>query len=560
MVYRNGSMAVVEVGFDLQVTFHWNSQVQVTLPSIYWGAVCGLCGNYDGNVTDDRTMRGGGIASTYELLGASWQVGQTVECASTCEGPLCQGCSTSQMEVYQAQRYCGIITQYYGPFWACRTYTVPKPYLEDCLFDACQYKGYHGVICTAVAAYAVACQKAGVNIQAWRSSTFCPPSCPKNSNYKLCSVGCPVTCANLPLATQCHMNCTEGCQCEEGYLLSGDACVPGIQCGCSFSGRYYKLREVFYDAGQCQTKCQCGENGACVASGDPHYTTFDGRRFDFQGRCIYTLTKVCDNSTQLVPFAVEEENEPYGDGRVAVTRAVVLQVYGYIISIKQGMKWEVMVDKVRFPLPLFLDDGRITINQEGCNIIVQTDFGLKLLYDTQYYVEVDVPSSYKDSLCGLCGNYNGDSQDDFLLPNGQRTADVDVFGRAWVVNLPEVMCGGCGSQCPTCSIDKKALYGQLEFCGIINTTSGPFTTCHAVVPPENYVSNCIFDLCTVDGNRTTLCNSVQAYAIACQSAGVQINGWRNISLCRKCKKHGGGVHYLVLLTLPWSECVFCAFS
>uniref|UniRef100_A0A3B3RLL5 VWFD domain-containing protein n=1 Tax=Paramormyrops kingsleyae TaxID=1676925 RepID=A0A3B3RLL5_9TELE len=173
MVYRNGSMAVVEVGFDLQVTFHWNSQVQVTLPSIYWGAVCGLCGNYDGNVTDDRTMRGGGIASTYELLGASWQVGQTVECASTCEGPLCQGCSTSQMEVYQAQRYCGIITQYYGPFWACRTYTVPKPYLEDCLFDACQYKGYHGVICTAVAAYAVACQKAGVNIQAWRSSTFC---------------------------------------------------------------------------------------------------------------------------------------------------------------------------------------------------------------------------------------------------------------------------------------------------------------------------------------------------------------------------------------------------
>lgn len=200
----------------------------------------------------------------------------------------------------------------------------------------------------------------------------------------------------------------------------------------------------------------------------------------------------------------------------------------------------IQVDKVRFHLPLFLDDGRITINQEGCNIIVQTDFGLKLLYDTQYYVEVDVPSSYKDSLCGLCGNYNGDSQDDFLLPNGQRTADVDVFGRAWVVNLPEVMCGGCGSQCPTCSVNKQALYGQLEFCGIINTTSGPFAACHAVVPPENYVSNCIFDLCTVDGNRTTLCNSVHAYAIACQSAGVQINGWRNISLCRKCKKHGGG--------------------
>lgn len=42
------------------------------------------------------------------------------------------------------------------------------------------------------------------------------------------------------------------------------------------------------------TSAACGAR--CGAVGDPHYTTFDGLRYDFMGHCTYTMLKT-DNLT-----------------------------------------------------------------------------------------------------------------------------------------------------------------------------------------------------------------------------------------------------------------------
>lgn len=173
MVFLSGRTAVVETVAGITVTFDWWSTVSVTLPSNYQGTVCGLCGNYNGKAQDDLTMRNGQKASNGAKLGESWQVALVPGCSSACQGASCQACSDSQTKEYQAQKYCGIIADKAGPFKDCHKHVDPAPYLEDCVYDACQYHGHHGTICDAVGIYVSACQSRGITIHSWRRAHFC---------------------------------------------------------------------------------------------------------------------------------------------------------------------------------------------------------------------------------------------------------------------------------------------------------------------------------------------------------------------------------------------------
>uniref|UniRef100_A0AAV2MDB6 VWFD domain-containing protein n=1 Tax=Knipowitschia caucasica TaxID=637954 RepID=A0AAV2MDB6_KNICA len=526
-VSHSGQKAVVETAAGITITFDWHHRVSVTLPSKYQGAVCGLCGNYNENPNDDFNKPNGEAANTEVQLGESWRVGIVQGCLSVCQGPRCSRCDGSQKDVYKVEKYCGIIADKTGPFKECHSRINNAPYLEDCAFDACQYDGHHGSVCDAIEAYVSACQSAGVEVRPWRTYKFCPMLCPANSHYTLCATSCPATCASLT-SVNCNRSCAETCECDDGFLLSGGACVPIKDCGCSYGGHYYQSGAVFYPDDKCLEKCVCGENGAvlcqrtrcrfgemcklvdgvrgchpvgeawCVASGDPHYQTFDGHRFDFQGTCVYILAKVCDDDEgQLTSFTVTQGNEKWGNGNVAVTKSVGVEVYGFVIYIQRGDSWKVKVNGEFVNLPSSLHDGRIQITQEGRNIIVRTDFGLRVQYDTVYHAEVIVPSTYWRRMCGLCGNYNRNRNYDFLLPNGKFTKDVDVFGKAWAVELPGFDCGGCGSQCPVCDRAKAAVLLKPDSC-----------------------------------DKDALCDSIMAYALACQSAGVQIQQWRSDSFCQ----------------------------
>ncbi|XP_075763600.1 IgGFc-binding protein-like [Pelodiscus sinensis] len=559
--YVSGAHVLIKTAFDLRVTFDWNSLVRVTVPSTYANALCGLCGNGNPSPGQDLTMRDGSRATDTVRFAESWQVGEAPGCSASCTGD-CSVCSEAQRQTYRGEQYCGVLARGDGPFSQCHGAVDPAPFLLNCLSDTCQYKGHHSALCSAIGAYVAACQARGVPLGPWRSASFCSPTCPRNSHYELCGSSCPATCHGLSAPDGCDAPCAEGCFCDAGFLLSGDRCVPVAQCGCVHHGRYYRRGEEFYPSPSCRERCRCQDNGAvecreascrsseqcrvengvlgchakgcgkCVMAGDSHYLTLDGRSLDFQGSCSYTLTKVCSSSLPLANFSVVVEKESSGEGRVAQLRTVLVSIHGYSVSLERGRKWTVVVNGELYTLPLALDSGRIQVNQEGKNVIIQTEVGLKVLYDASSYVLVSVPSSYQGHVCGLCGNFNGDKNDDFLLPSGKSTQNADEFGAAWKVPVEGVTCShGCGDRCPACDAAKMVPYQAESSCGLIKAPAGPFKDCHSLVSPAEYFSHCLYDMCAANGAREILCQSLQAYVAACQAAGGTVRAWRTASFC-----------------------------
>lgn len=180
--------------------------------------------------------------------------------------------------------------------------------------------------------------------------------------------------------------------------------------------------------------------------------------------------------------------------------------------------------------------GHVRVTAEGRNTVLQTTKKLRLLFDGDAYVLISIPSSFRGRLCGLCGNFNGNWSDDFVLPSGAVAPSVYAFGAAWRAPSSSQDCDeGCGLQgCPVCLAEETAPYESVEVCGQLKDPQGPFVACHAALSPSEYFRQCVYDLCAQKGDRAFLCRSLAAYTAACQAAGMAVKTWRTDSFCREC--------------------------
>ena len=92
----------------------------------------------------------------------------------------------------------------------------------------------------------------------------------------------------------------------------------------------------------------------CRSSGDPHYRTFDGRRYDFMGKCEYVLAK--DSISNW--FEVRQVNEACGNGRVSCTKSLSVTFPRIVIDLQRG---SVAVNSTNVVLP-FNHGGKLSVN------------------------------------------------------------------------------------------------------------------------------------------------------------------------------------------------------
>jgi len=177
-------------------------------------------------------------------------------------------------------------------------------------------------------------------------------------------------------------------------------------------------------------------------------------------------------------------------------------------------------------------NGVEVIRVGGHAHVLLTTLGVRIFWDGRFRVGVTVSTMWQNKLCGLCGNYNGDSSDDFGTPDGMLAMTPNSFGNSWLVTNTSSGCAGLEVP-PTCPAD--VMTEGTTRCELMR--QGAFAICNAAIDPAPFIEDCMFDycLCNDEDREDCYCNILSAYAAACSSVGLPPPNWRR-SICRKCTR------------------------
>ncbi len=180
---------------------------------------------------------------------------------------------------------------------------------------------------------------------------------------------------------------------------------------------------------------------------------------------------------------------------------------------------------------MVLDDVGVSMFQSGSFITILFSFGLRVQYDWNHYLLVSLPTAFMNKVCGLCGNFNGDPNDDFTMPSNTLAPSVTTFGQSWKfhsLTLDEG-CSDDNVRAIGCDAEAQRQWLGEKYCGLL--MMAPFSQCHSVIDPSIYIQNCMFDVCLTDGHINYLCKVLEVYASACQRVGIQLTNWREAASC-----------------------------
>ncbi|XP_072297526.1 uncharacterized protein [Eucyclogobius newberryi] len=570
-VTSNSAAVVLKSSFGLFVSFDYTGGLHVTLPSSYSDKVCGLCGNYNHNKSDDLQRPDGTEAQNTTDLVDSWQTGEN---ASACEAILVPlYCDPLEETEYASEAYCGVLGSDTGPFAACQEVLGADSYFRGCVYGMCTSHGDPAVLCNTLHVYADLCKKAGINVPLWRNSSFCTPQCGENSHYNSCAEGCPEVCSPMDQVSSCD-SCEERCECAPGFKLSGGKCVQAEDCGCWHKGQQYEKGEAFME-GVCDQQCLCvGNNNiqcrsshcsasevcsvqngvkgcfafspaTCSVYGDPHYITFDGFAYDFNGGCSYVLTTTCGGQSS-VEFTVLGHNmhPPHNNLTQSKLEAVTLEVEDLKITINQ--KGHVHEHNSQVLLPYFTSGtyGQVRAYEESGYTVLETTFGLRMMME-QNRLFLQVNEHYKYELCGLCGTYSDRQGDDLVMPGGQNATSTFQFADSWRIKDSNACVSHPNDPRKCNSNELDQAYNHCY------TLLGEgFKLCHETIHPEIYITSCVYDYCADQGNLITLCESLKSYAAACAVAGVELGQWQDGTVCAVQQTTVSPVTTLTALPVP----------
>ncbi|XP_078271725.1 mucin-6-like [Rhinoraja longicauda] len=318
------------------------------------------------------------------------------------------------------------------------------------------------------------------------------------------------------LMQACGCNSTSGEKLEDGrWLLEKKGFVyspvdhPGSCVSICFRGKW-----------ECTGDAKCPST--CVIHGEGHVTTFDGKQYVFDGSCEYTLVQdACSVNYRLPSFKIVTENIICGKTGVVCTKSIKIYLEEVLIKLADGHYTLIPPNAVKhFKVvsnPLYLK----------FDFVIKAKLELTVIWNKNMNAHISITRLSKFAVCGLCGNYNGNVDDEYITQNKYLVSNLLVFANSW---KEDSMCSDVTEVATPCHKNPYRFARAEKMCALIN--SKVFESCHKLVYRMPYYDNCVRDACGCElvGDCECLCDAVAVYAKACIDAGVCID-WRTPDFC-----------------------------
>ncbi|XP_056307734.1 mucin-2-like [Danio aesculapii] len=275
--------------------------------------------------------------------------------------------------------------------------------------------------------------------------------------------------------------------------------------------------------------CDC----FCEGWGDPHYITFDGLFYSYQGNCTYILMEEIRPQYHLTIYIDNVFCDPIE--HVSCPRSIIVSYNNQVITLKNhnffgGADLEALMGDVLLTLPYAHNGVRVVSSSLDLflsipQLNVDVSFGA-----TGFSINLPF-QHFGNNTQGHCGTCNNNKADDCMIPGGILVDDCSVMADYWAASgVNDEMCTP-PTALPTVGGDIKPTPKPCKAhpdCFLLG--SELFEACHAHVSPDNFFMGCEYDSCHMS-NPTVVCTSLQSYARSCSQLGICVH-WRNYTnLC-----------------------------
>ncbi|NXA56973.1 MUC2L protein, partial [Nothocercus julius] len=269
-------------------------------------------------------------------------------------------------------------------------------------------------------------------------------------------------------------------------------------------------------------ECDC----LCTGWGDPHYQTFDGLYYSYQGNCTYVLVEEINKSVDNFGVYIDNYHCDVHDAvscpRTLIVRHETQEVRIAVVK-PNSVKVKVTVNQQAVALP-YKKFG-LSVYESGINQVVDIpELKMNVTFNGLSF-SIRMPYSlFGNNTQGQCGTCNNNTADDCMLPNGNIAENCETMADHWQVvdpSKPQCSPGIIPTKGPSTTTGQPCK--ESSICQLL--LGSVFEKCHKIVDPEKFYRACVFDSCTLP-QLDLECSSLQIYAAICADQGVCLD-WRS---------------------------------